>query len=220
MYCAMDRRLLLAVPLCALLIALWGAHHRAGASDGPEITPAVRAAGLRLAPEVAPRDREWVQAAIARARPEARQLIDAVDGLVEVRTVSEHGPWVGLMEPTGPQSYRITFDISYLDGDEKLTRDQAVLHELGHVISAALVDPALRDRLAASIPTTGQCFVAESGDCAVPEERFADTFAKWALRGAVSSVAGYGVAAPASLEDWGAPLAALAVQVTASSSTT
>ena len=52
------------------------------------------------------------------------------------------------------------------------------------------------------------------GACAQPEERFADTFAKWALRGAVSAAgAGYAIAAPASLEDWGAPLGALAVRL-------
>ena len=50
----------------------------------------------------------------------------------------------------------------------------------------------------------------------MPEERFADTFAKWALRGGVSAVgAGYGVANPPSLEDWGAPLSALAVSLAA-----
>ncbi len=55
---------------------------------------------------------------------------------------------------------------------------------------------------------------ASRGDCTAPEERFADTFAKWALRGAVSLAgAGYSVASPASLEDWGAPLARLAIDI-------
>ena len=53
-----------------------------------------------------------------------------------------------------------------------------------------------------------------TGACAAPAERFADTFAKWALRGSVSAVgAGYEVANPPSLEDWGAPLAALSVKL-------
>jgi hypothetical protein len=74
----------------------------------------------------------------------------------------------------------------------------------------------LRDRLAAQVPVTGTCFTADTGDCAAPQERFADTFAKWALRGAVSVAgAGYSIPMPASLEDWGAPLAALAVQLQA-----
>ena len=48
----------------------------------------------------------------------------------------------------------------------------------------------------------------------VGDVRFADTFAKWALRGAVSAIgAGYSVLPPASLEDWGAPLSLLAIQI-------
>ena len=60
----------------------------------------------------------------------------------------------------------------------------------------------------------GGCVTPVHGDCTAPEERFADTFAKWALRGAVSAAgAGYGVASPASLEDWGTPLATLAIKI-------
>jgi hypothetical protein len=54
---------------------------------------------------------------------------------------------------------------------------------------------------------------AETGDCTAPEERFADTFAKWALRGEVSVIgSGYAVMSPTSLESWGAPLGLLAAQ--------
>jgi hypothetical protein len=79
-----------------------------------------------------------------------------------------------------------------------------VLHELGHVIDFAVLPDAQRDRLASAMPGT-----------AIPaQEKFADTFAKWALRGNVSIVgAGYSVPTPPSLEDWGAPLAALAVRL-------
>jgi hypothetical protein len=48
----------------------------------------------------------------------------------------------------------------------------------------------------------------------VVEERFADTFAKWALGGRISLAgSGYGIPAPASIEDWGAPLGLLAAQL-------
>ena len=64
------------------------------------------------------------------------------------------------------------------------------------------------------MPTSGVCPQGIRGDCAQAQERFADTFAKWALRGAVSITgAGYSLAAPASLEDWGAPLARLAIEL-------
>ena len=77
-----------------------------------------------------------------------------------------------------------------------------------------MVPEALNAELDAGIPSGGPCISPGDalGACAEPEERFADTFAKWALRGAVSAAgAGYGIPAPASLEDWGAPLGALAV---------
>ena len=82
------------------------------------------------------------------------------------------------------------------------------------MIDFAITPPKLRDELAASLPPVGSCVKATHGDCTAPAERFADTFAKWALRGAVSlNGAGYGLASPASLEDWGAPLGRLAIQI-------
>ena len=83
------------------------------------------------------------------------------------------------------------------------------------MIDAALVAPELRDRLAGLAAAQRRAASPpDTGDCTAPEERFADTFAKWALRGEVSAAgAGYEVATPASLEDWGAPLAALAIEV-------
>jgi hypothetical protein len=181
----------------------------------PPVSPEVRAAGLRFALEVAAGDREWIAAAIEQARPEARALVDDVDGMVVVKTFSDPGsPAVGLMLPTAPGAYEVSFNLAYLNADRELDRDATVLHELAHVIDHALVAPGLRDKLAAQLPSTGACITANTGDCTEPAERFADTFAKWALRGAVSAVgAGYSVATPASLEDWGAPLAALAIEI-------
>ena len=95
-----------------------------------------------------------------------------------------------------------------------------MLHEYGHAIDLALVPPRTNEALEAGIPRTGPCGNyggTLTGSCAEVPERFADTFAKWALRGNVSAAgAGYGVASPPSLEDWGAPLAALSIQLAAS----
>jgi hypothetical protein len=194
----------------AVLVVLAGC----GGADAP-VSPEVQAAGLRFADTVAPKDREWIVAAIELARPEARALIDDVDGMVVVTTYHEPGgPAVGMMRPTAPGAYEVTFNLAYLNGHRKIDRDSTVIHELGHVIDHALVPPELRNELAAALPPVGTCVSRNSGDCTAPEERFADTFAKWALRGAVSATgAGYGVATPASLEDWGAPLAALAIEI-------
>ena len=89
---------------------------------------------------VAPEDREWILAAVDKVRPEARQLIDDVDGMVTIRTFSEPGGGaVGLMREASPGSYEVSFNLAYLDGERKLDRDSTVVHELGHVIDSALV---------------------------------------------------------------------------------
>ncbi|HEX6025858.1 MAG TPA: hypothetical protein VFZ00_27955 [Solirubrobacter sp.] len=197
------------------LVLLALAFSGCGGGDEPPITPEVRAASLRFAPEVGDAERQWVLAAIDQARPEARRLIDDVDGMVTVTTWQNRNDLaVGLMTTSGNGAYTVSLNLAFLNADRKIDRNTAVLHELGHVIDHALVPPELRDQLAASLPPVGACATTLTGDCTAPEERFADTFAKWALRGAVSVAgAGYGVATPASLEDWGAPLSALAIEI-------
>jgi hypothetical protein len=182
--------------------------------DTPRITGAQRDATARYADAVPTRDREWIEAAIAAARPEAQRLIAEVDGLVEYQV--HRGDPLGVtrsqVSPAGA-SFIISFDVVRLDGDRAQDRAVTVLHEYGHAIDLALVPQELNDALDAGIPRTGPCGNyggVMTGACAEPPERFADTFAKWALRGSVSVVgAGYQVPNPPSLEDWGAPLVAL-----------
>jgi hypothetical protein len=177
------------------------------------VAPADRRAGLRFAPGVATADRKWIKRAIAAARPEARMLIAEVDGLIVVHT--HVGDPFGVTEVRPPDGYAMGLDIGAMDRDRVQDRESTVLHELGHVVDHALVPAETNRTLDDGIPR-GACTSSHglTGSCTAPEERFADTFAKWALRGAVSEVgAGYGVASPASLEDWGAPLARLAIEV-------
>ena len=194
-----------------------GAVHVRGPADTVTISDAERAAGARFAADMAPGDRAWIEAAIASARPEAQALIAKVDGLVEFRTVPGGYP-LGVTMPLirgDTASFTIELNIGQLDRRRVQDRNAVVLHELGHVVDLSLVPQALDDKLDALIPHTGTCTRTGPvlrGSCTVPMERFADTFAKWALRGAMSSVgAGYDIAMPPSLEDWGAPLVPLAV---------
>ncbi|HET8950001.1 MAG TPA: hypothetical protein VFN44_05810 [Solirubrobacteraceae bacterium] len=205
----------------ALLVATGDRAIGGGLSpDTPRITGAQRDAGARYADTVPEQDRAWIEAAIAAARPEAQRLIAEVDGLVEYQV--HRGDPLGVtrseVSPGGAR-FTISFDVASLDGDRGQDRSVTVLHEYGHAIDLALIPQKLDDQLDAGIPRTGTCGNyggAMTGSCAEPAERFADTFAKWALRGSVSAVgAGYQVANPPSLEDWGAPLAALAVQLAA-----
>ena len=190
------------------------ADGRLTTSDGDtvDITESARAAGLRFAADVAPADREWVRAAIARARPEAARLIAEVDGLVRFGAAVEDDA-LGVTR-SGPRGFTVDLDMTRLNNDRVMDRATVVLHELGHVIDFALVPEALNATLDEQIPRGGPCGLAI--DCDLPEERFADTFAKWALNGAVSQVgAGYGIAMPPSIEGWGAPLAELAFRLPA-----
>jgi hypothetical protein len=138
-----------------------------------------------------------------------------VAGRAEVVPFSEpYGYWLGWAGPrTGPR-YVVRLNVGRLDGERVVDRTAVALHELGHVVDYALVPDELRDRLAAEVPRSGVCPNAVLADCAAAEERFADTFAKWALRGKLSIAgAGYSLPAPASLEYWGAPLARLAIEL-------
>jgi hypothetical protein len=183
--------------------------HRPQAEAATARTAADRERGLTFAPDVSPADRQWILAAAARARPEAARLLDEVDGL------RAPGAWLlGWAQTVGPKRYEIKLNVARLNGTRQLDRDVIVLHELAHIVDFALVPDDLRDRLASAVPSTGVCLHETFADCAQSKEKFADTFAKWALRGAVSMVgAGYSLPSPASLEDWGAPLSALAVEL-------
>jgi hypothetical protein len=213
------RRALLVLVLCAAasLLALrsHGAAESFGSGGEPEITPEVRAATLRFAPEVTPGDRAWILAAVASARPEAQTLIAEVDGLVEVRTDLTGSDAIGLARG-GPEGLSVNFDVGMLNGDRAIDRNVVVLHELGHIVDFLLADDALVRQLDAGIPPAGDCTTPgqEYGPCTAIEERFADTFAKWALRGRFSLAgSGYAIPTPPSLEDWGLPLGRLAAEV-------
>jgi hypothetical protein len=215
-------RVVVVAAALALLLAAWAKGKPAG--DAPTVVPqswdqtyavtaADRRAGLRFAPGVDAADQRWILASIAAARPEAQMLIAEVDGLIEVHT--HVGDPFGVTELRPPAGYLMGLDIGAMDRDRIQDRESTVLHELGHVIDHALVPPELNGMLDHGIPR-GACTSSHglTGSCTALEERFADTFAKWALRGGVSVVgAGYGVATPASLEDWGAPLGRLAIEV-------
>jgi hypothetical protein len=194
-----------------------GARYRldagaAKAEGARMLTPATRRAGLRFDPSVAQGDRAAVVAAVAAARPEARALVDLVDGLVDVRVGPVGGHAVGITE-VDERGYRVDLDLGLVSsryGERGIQR--VVLHELGHVVDHALVPDTLAAGLDADIPTGLGCDEGTMGACADREERFAETFAKWALGDiGVNLDIGYKVPPPAlALGVWGAPLAALA----------
>jgi hypothetical protein len=209
----MARRAPIAAAVACAVAVLAGfvVHHRAAAAPVPT-TPTW--AG------VAPADRAWIEASVAQARPEAATLIRHAIGGVTFRTAYQpDAAWAGLTMADGHGAYTVTLNLSFLDSRRGVgLRNDVVLHELGHVVDFAEVPDDVVDRLAAEVPVSGTCLTPDTGDCTSPTERFADTFAKWALRGAVSVAgAGYSIPMPASLEDWGAPLGLLAAHLQAAS---
>ena len=210
-----------------IVIAAWGLLALVGtrmwpdagaaASGSHELSAEQRAATLTFAPEVAQKDRAWVLAAIGRARPEAQRLISEIDGLVEIRTDLPRGDAIGLARMSMDEAI-VSFDVRSLNGDRAIDRNVAVLHEFGHIIDFTLVSDELIQQLDQGIPRLGECTDpgGHTGTCTAVEERFAETFAKWALRGRISLAgSGYGIPAPASIEDWGAPLGLLAARLNA-----
>jgi hypothetical protein len=213
-----SRTLMVPLVIAGLLAAALylRAHPQAvaGAQDRQvgEITAAERAATLTFPPGIAPADQAAIQQAIADARPEAQQLIAAVDGLTDIVIAGTAEGVVGTTESDGDR-YRVTLNLglaSRIKGQRGI--DRLVLHELGHVVDFALVPAALDTQLDAGIPRGYGCEQGETGACAVPEERFAESFAKWALGDiGVNLDIGYKVPPPAPpLDVWGAPLARLA----------
>jgi hypothetical protein len=155
-------------------------------------------------------DRRWIVRAVGRARPEAVRLIELIDDHTTVAPLRD-GSAAGRTWDLPSGRHRIRLALERLDRDMRANRELILLHELGHAIDHQLVSDALRDRLVAELPATGSCPAARFGDCAPPEEKFADTFAKWASRGAVYHYgAGYQLAVPRSLDVWGAPLSRMA----------
>ena len=186
---------------------------RALMAAGHEPLRESRTGSLQFVPEMPEADRAWVRAAIAAARPEAQRLIDEVDGVVVVEPAAMMPEAIGRAQ-LGSDRARIALDTGVLNADRVLDRNVVVLHEFGHVIDHLLVPDELVDRLDAGIPRgTCRSMLDDIGACSAVEERFADTFAKWALGGRVSMAgSGYGIPTPASLEDWGAPLGRLAAE--------
>jgi hypothetical protein len=176
-----------------------------------QITDTERAATFTFAPSVAPYDRQVIVDAVARATPDARRLVAAVDGLVDLDVAPTQAGAVGTTQQQGAR-FKVVLDLgaaSRAAGRRGI--DRLVLHELGHVVDGALVPDTLRDQLVAQVSKGYGCLDAQTGSCAAPVEVFAESFAKWATGDiGVNLDLGYAIPPPDDLRRWGAPLASLA----------
>jgi hypothetical protein len=184
------------------------------ASARTGLTAAQKAGGLSYDASVDPVSRAAIDTAIASARPEARRLIDAVDGAAVVMIAQTDGNSLGTTQWMGDH-YEIVLNLGQTQRDagaRGITR--LVLHELGHAVDHALVPAALAQQLDQQIPAGAPCPAGgHLASCAPREERFAETFAKWAMGNDLGAnlYIGYAVPPPSvSFETWAAPLSQLA----------
>ncbi|MDX6684764.1 MAG: hypothetical protein QOF26_3335 [Baekduia sp.] len=205
---------LLALAVIGLLAVVATRHASSAASSGRvvgHVSAAERAATFTFDPATAPADRTAVLTAVADARPEARRLIAAVDGLVDIQIATTAAGVVGTTQQRGD---RFSMVLNLGGVSRRYGRrgiDRLVQHELGHVVDFALVPPALHQQLDAAIPLGYGCDQQMMGGCANTRERFAESFAKWASGDiGVDLYLGYKVPPPDDLANWGAPLVALA----------
>jgi hypothetical protein len=208
-------RLGLIVPLLLLanLVRATGGLPDAPAarSNGMPVIPAEsRAASFSFAAGVTEADRAALASAIASARPEAQRLIAVVDGMTTVTVGADARGAAGTATDFGDR-YELRLDLGMVGRMGPRAVARLVLHELGHVVDYALIDDALMARLDAGIPEGWVCEEGNVGSCAEKEERFAETFAKWATGDlGVDIYLGYKVPPPAMpLDVWGAPLTGL-----------
>lgn len=183
-----------------------------GSLSGVRLTQAARSASFAFDPSVSAYDRTAVETAVAHARPEARRLVEAVDGLVDLRVEQTEAGSAGTTQRIGGRyDVRLNLGLASRAGGQRAI-DRLVLHELGHVVDDALVPRSTFDALVAEVPEGYGCEDGVTGGCTPPAERFAETFAKWATNDiGVQVQLGYKVPPPSDLSVWGAPLAALAV---------
>jgi len=185
-----------------------GARYRMAAGGSAQALPPPRP--LRFTGASAPSDQQVVRQVIAEARPEARRLVEAVAGLVSVSIGVPEGGAAGLTTSTA-SGYDVVLDLGgvYRNLGMRGVR-RLVLHEMAHVVDHALVPNTLRAELDAATPAGFGCDEGKSGGCTAREERFSESFAKWATGDIGNDLyIGYRVPPPKSLADWGAPLAVL-----------
>lgn len=206
--------LILPLVLLANVVRMNGPSERPGDARAAGALPAIeaeaRAAGFTFAPDVTESQRSAISAAIATARPEAQRLIEVVDGLTTLQVGAAGGGAAGVATDLGDRfEVRLDLDMVTPMGPRAVSR--LVLHELAHVIDYALIEDPLLASLNEGIPAGWVCEKGRVGSCAEKEERFAETFAKWATGDlGVDIYLGYKVPPPSMpLDAWGTPLAAL-----------
>lgn len=169
------------------------------------IPAAVKRRSFRFASGMTARDRRAFRRAVASASPAARRLIAQLDDFTTVSHAARlEGGAAGRAGQRPEGGWSVQINTGVLRGDFTAFK-VTVLHELGHLVEFAGIDERDAAALDRTIPRRGRCkydpehpVVYQTGPCAARSERFADTFAKWALNMRAFKDVGYSVATPKS----------------------
>ena len=158
-----------------------------------------------------PQHQQLFRDVVAVARPEAQALIARVAPMTSVSfDLPSSTTTLGVTRTSDGRSFTVDVDLggSMAAGGRRAV-ERVILHELGHVVDFALLSEDQRAALDAHFP---QGYACPPEGCADRRERFAETFAKWALGDIGASLyVGYAVPPPVvTLDSWGDPLRALA----------
>lgn len=221
------------VAVAAALIVNWIAGALAGPPPAPRIgwkyrltaeearrdrtlllTAEERAATFAFSSRVTAAERDLFLRAVAAITPDARRVLDLVDGVVEVEFGEDADGALGRAFYEADGRHHILLDLARIRAHVGLDAVREVaLHELGHIVGTVFLPEDVQRSLDAQIPPGYPCPVGTRvSSCAPRTERFADTFAKWATGGELTyrMRGGYAVLPPTTgLEAWGAPLVAL-----------
>jgi hypothetical protein len=214
----MPRPLVLVLVAIAFLVARQGGDAPVVRGQAPPLEPPRAEAGppagtFTFDPGVSEINRRAFLAVLGHVRPEARALYERVAPVTRIVDGDTGHERALAITRAGQDGYTIVFrfgDVFARLGQRGF--DRVVEHELAHVVDYAVLTDELRAQLDAGIPAGVPCEQGGvTGSCAPQQERFAESFAKWASGDiGVNLYAGYAVPPPGDLEAWGAPLAALA----------
>ena len=200
--------LVLAAVALSFLVRAQAPSVEAASSERPRLSAAQLEATFAFGPATGQVDRDLILRAVAAADPQARRLIERIDGITRIDIGATPTGAAGVTRGAGDH-FEIVLDLGGVYrqlGTRGVSR--LVLHELGHVVDHALVPEAMRAELDAGIPPGLPCAAGtRQGSCAPRAERFAESFAKWAMNDiGVALYIGYAVPPPGDLRAWALPL--------------
>lgn len=201
----LDQAVVRGFPFGARLrLAVAGGARPAEVATAP-MPAAVAARSFRFEPAVSAAQRRAFVAAVRADSTAAQALLGVLDGFTTIGLLPADSPYGGLATEAGDGRFLVQILPSVLSGPAA-DRDFVINHELGHVVRFAAIGGRDLEAIDALVTAGSRCVAydaatpdaAPADGCADAEERFATTFARWALKLRVPAGSGSDVPSPAS----------------------